>query len=113
MAVPADDATCPLRQRMRSYLNERMRLEVADGRTFIGTVICVDKLRNVILRDCTEYSRRPLQLQGGDKPWESTRYLGLALVPGQHITRFQVSVRPPAVTEESLAQLVDHVRLGD
>lgn len=86
---------------MTSYLNEQLRVSISDGRVFIGALICFDNHKNIILKDCSEFAKKTIKLKSGDKERELTRYLGLVLIPGQHIVRCQVYVRPPIITEET------------
>jgi len=87
-----------------------MRVEIVDGRTFVGTLICLDKQKNVILKDCTEHSKRSMELKSGKQDWESSRYLGLVLVPGMHITHCQIALKTPASAEQGVAQLTDGIQ---
>lgn len=75
----------PLRQRLRSWLNKNMRIEMTDGRILYGIFLCTDRDRNVILGSCAEY----LQTES-DESFEEPRVLGLAMVPGHHIVSIEV-----------------------
>ncbi|KAL0097610.1 hypothetical protein J3Q64DRAFT_1714310 [Phycomyces blakesleeanus] len=46
-------------QRLRTYLNFKTRIQISDGRTFIGVFMCVDKDKNIILAHAEEF-------RGGD-----------------------------------------------
>ncbi|XP_001198253.2 N-alpha-acetyltransferase 38, NatC auxiliary subunit [Strongylocentrotus purpuratus] len=79
------DRAIEMRKRMESWLNQPMRIQMTDGRTLVGTFICTDKDRNVILGSCEEYVNPP------DSPEkEEPRVLGLAMVPGQHIVSIEI-----------------------
>lgn len=41
--------------RLRGYLNHKARIAITDGRVFIGTFVCTDKQKNIILAHTTEY----------------------------------------------------------
>ncbi|XP_035221190.1 N-alpha-acetyltransferase 38-A, NatC auxiliary subunit-like [Stegodyphus dumicola] len=74
-----------LRQRLESWLNKNMKIEMTDGRILIGIFLCTDRDRNVILGSCAEY----LQTEN-DESVEEPRVLGLAMVPGHHIVSIEV-----------------------
>ena len=56
---PVPDRAQEMRKRMESWLNQPMRIRMTDGRTLVGTFICTDKDRNVILGSCEEYVNPP------------------------------------------------------
>ena len=71
---------------------------LADGRTAEGKLLCVDRLSNIILADCTE--RRQLRSsdynekhKDGDKAVskEATRQLRQAMVPGNHLVKVEIA----------------------
>lgn len=71
---------------------------LADGRTAEGKLLCVDRLSNIILADCTE--RRQLRSSDynekhkeGDKvvSKEATRQLRQAMVPGNHLVKVEIA----------------------
>ncbi len=68
---------------LRTLLNKTLRIKLTDGRTLIGTFLCVDRDANIIIGGATEYSND--QLQG------EPRVLGLAMVPGRHAKSIQVN----------------------
>ncbi|KFM60696.1 LSM domain-containing protein 1, partial [Stegodyphus mimosarum] len=78
-------AKSALRQRLESWLNKNMKIEMTDGRILIGIFLCTDRDRNVILGSCAEY----LQTEN-DESVEEPRVLGLAMVPGHHIVSIEV-----------------------
>ncbi|XP_054711427.1 N-alpha-acetyltransferase 38, NatC auxiliary subunit-like [Uloborus diversus] len=83
----------PSRQKLESWLNRNMRIEMTDGRTLVGIFLCTDRERNIILGSCAEY----LQLSEGEGvPEEEPRVLGLAMVPGHHIVSIQVDLSQDA-----------------
>ncbi|GFY50121.1 n-alpha-acetyltransferase 38, NatC auxiliary subunit [Trichonephila inaurata madagascariensis] len=83
--VDKEKAKSPLRQRLESWLNKNMKIEMTDGRVLIGIFLCTDRDRNVILGSCAEY----LQTES-DESGEEPRVLGLAMVPGHHIVSIEV-----------------------
>lgn len=42
-------------QQLTSYLNFKSRIQITDGRIFIGTFVCIDKQKNIILTHTEEY----------------------------------------------------------
>ncbi|KAJ2338109.1 hypothetical protein GGH92_007322, partial [Coemansia sp. RSA 2673] len=42
------------KEKLRSYLNHRMRISCEDGRQFTGLFKCIDAYENIILSDTTE-----------------------------------------------------------
>ncbi|XP_077991381.1 N-alpha-acetyltransferase 38, NatC auxiliary subunit-like isoform X2 [Glandiceps talaboti] len=79
---------------LRSWLNKRMKISMTDGRTLIGTFLCTDKDRNVILGSCEEYVNPP-----ESECKEDPRVLGLAMVPGPHIVSIEVDLYSPRQAE--------------
>ncbi|KAJ2803309.1 hypothetical protein H4R20_002946 [Coemansia guatemalensis] len=66
------------KEKLRSYLNHKMRVLCSDGRTFAGIFKCVDSHKNLVLSDTTE-ARDGFQ-----------RHVGMIMVPGEHIKRVLV-----------------------
>ncbi|RUS30493.1 hypothetical protein BC938DRAFT_479309 [Jimgerdemannia flammicorona] len=64
--------------RLRSYLNLKARVHASDGRVFLGTFVCTDKERNVILAHTEEFS-------GQEK-----RQVGLVMIPGKHLVKIEI-----------------------
>ncbi|KAL5013761.1 hypothetical protein ScPMuIL_008031 [Solemya velum] len=74
------------KKELEKWLNKSMKIEMSDGRTLIGVFLCTDKDRNVILGSCEEYLKPPDSTEEREEP----RILGLAIVPGQHISTIHV-----------------------
>lgn len=55
-------ADTPNIQKLASYLNFKARIKITDGRVFIGTFMCIDKQKNVILANTREYREGSLNL---------------------------------------------------
>ncbi|KAJ8662664.1 hypothetical protein O0I10_001628 [Lichtheimia ornata] len=64
--------------RLRGYLNHKARIAITDGRVFIGTFVCTDKQKNIILAHTTEYR--------GDEH----RIVGLVMIPGKHLVKMEI-----------------------
>ncbi|KAG5459364.1 MAG: hypothetical protein BJ554DRAFT_237 [Olpidium bornovanus] len=43
-------------RKLRSYLNLKARVTVSDNRVFVGTFVCIDKLKNIILLSSEEFT---------------------------------------------------------
>ncbi|KAL0094456.1 hypothetical protein F4703DRAFT_1726842 [Phycomyces blakesleeanus] len=82
-------------QRLRTYLNFKTRIQISDGRTFIGVFMCVDKDKNIILAHAEEF-------RGGDCNiiLDSIQYhiysfkyekrlVGLVMIPGKHLVKVE------------------------
>ncbi|CEG70932.1 hypothetical protein G6F70_000682 [Rhizopus microsporus] len=67
----------PRIQQLASYLNFQARITITDGRIFIGTFMCVDKQKNVILANTKEY-------RGAEE-----RLVGLVMIPGKHLVKME------------------------
>ncbi|KAJ2779587.1 hypothetical protein GGI15_003830 [Coemansia interrupta] len=66
------------KEKLRAYLNHRMRISCDDSRQFTGIFKCVDNSKNIILSDTTETRQ------------DSQRYVGMIMVPGDHIRQILV-----------------------
>lgn len=42
-------------KKLESYLNFKSRIKITDGRLFIGTFVCIDKEKNIILAHTEEF----------------------------------------------------------
>lgn len=85
------------RLKLESWLNEIMRIRMTDGRVVVGTFVCTDKDKNVILGNAVEYINVDQSNESksllpctpfSSQPYEANRAprtLGLAMVPGNHI----------------------------
>ncbi|KAI9838752.1 MAG: hypothetical protein M1837_002350 [Sclerophora amabilis] len=91
---------------LQTFLGRQLRVTATDGRIFVGEMKCTDNERNVILARTQEY-RQPSESairkataseRGISSSIPSTtvkldmtsRFLGLVVVPGQHITKIEV-----------------------
>ncbi|KAF9419447.1 hypothetical protein BGZ76_004244 [Entomortierella beljakovae] len=53
----------PLVAKLRSLLNRSARIEVTDGRVFIGHFMCIDHSKNIILSGTYEYQPSSAKLR--------------------------------------------------
>ncbi|EDU42489.1 conserved hypothetical protein [Pyrenophora tritici-repentis Pt-1C-BFP] len=80
------------------FIGKNLRIHASDGRVFGGQMKCTDKDRNIILALAHEYRapsaetiRKAVEESGNPSApvaWNS-RYVGLIVVPGQHITKIE------------------------
>ncbi|XP_054262287.1 N-alpha-acetyltransferase 38-B, NatC auxiliary subunit-like isoform X1 [Macrosteles quadrilineatus] len=77
------------KQKLQSWINKHMKIEMTDGRILIGMFLCTDRDGNVILGSCSEYLN-PEVCGFSDEP----RLLGLVMVPGRHIVNIHFDSQP-------------------
>ncbi|KAJ4397266.1 hypothetical protein N0V93_001490 [Gnomoniopsis smithogilvyi] len=86
---------------LESLLNKKLRIHTTDERMFWGDFKCTDPDRNIVLQYTYEY-RQPSAAQRAKAAAESEaagetsvkmdlihRYLGLVVVPGEHIVKIE------------------------
>jgi len=44
-------------QKLRKLLNKTLKITLTDGRTLVGTFLCIDKFKNIILGGCQETTK--------------------------------------------------------
>ncbi|KAI0178814.1 hypothetical protein GGR52DRAFT_274708 [Hypoxylon sp. FL1284] len=99
---------------LKSLLNKNLRIYTTDGRLFIGTFKCTDTNSNVILSLTYEY-RQPSQQKLAEAAAASaeagnstvaadmpSRYLGMIVIPGQHIVKMEVEEFASQVKNRSI-----------
>lgn len=72
---------------LTQLLNRTLHVHTADGRMFVGQLKCTDNERNLILAMTHECRQPSAQRASGDM---KKRFVGLVVVPGQHITKIEL-----------------------
>ncbi|CAO3572630.1 unnamed protein product [Mortierella alpina] len=106
----------PLVAKLRSLLNRSTRIEITDGRLFVGQFMCIDHSKNIILSGAYESrpkaahrsqltsSTRPSITTTGEDPGSASlksilrnkkeeaeqRFVGLVMIPGHHIVKAEM-----------------------
>lgn len=83
---------------LRGYLNHKARIAITDGRVFIGTFVCTDKQKNIILAHTTEYRGGTALLTMGPLVTshalflflDEHRIVGLVMIPGKHLVKMEI-----------------------
>ncbi|KAI1251918.1 hypothetical protein MGN70_006489 [Eutypa lata] len=85
---------------LKSLVNRTLRIHTTDSRMFVGTFKCTDPNSNIILSLTHEYrqpSKQKLAEAAAADPNSETvtadmtsRYLGLVVIPGEHIVKMEV-----------------------
>lgn len=112
-APAVDSSKAEAESYLESLINKTLRVYTTDSRLFVGTFKCTDPQSNLVLSLTHEY-RQPSQqklleaaasLESDTLRAEMTsRYLGLVVVPGEHIVKIEV--------EEFVSQMKNRSILG-
>ncbi|KAK8814815.1 hypothetical protein WA556_006854 [Blastocystis sp. ATCC 50177/Nand II] len=70
---------------VRGYFQKKMRIEITDGRVFIGNLASIDCSADVILYNTTEY------FHVTDPEKQFSRMAGRVVIPGKNIVKCEVS----------------------
>ncbi|KAM7457745.1 hypothetical protein BLSTO_01503 [Blastocystis sp. subtype 1] len=80
---------------VRGYFQKKMRIEITDGRVFIGSLASIDCSADVILYNTTEYfhvSACSFLVSSADDPEKQfSRMAGRVVIPGKSIVKCEVS----------------------
>ena len=91
-------------KKLRSYLNFKARVTITDGRIFIGTFVCTDKQKNIILAQTKEFrGGKKKEMKMGMTRWggkaknviinnrqiDEHRMVGLVMIPGKHLVKIE------------------------
>lgn len=86
---------------MLQYVNWRMKVQISETRTLVGTFMAYDKHMNLVLDDCEEYRRLRGKKSGEDG--EKKRLLGLVLLRGENVISLSADAPPPPAARGSIA----------
>ncbi|PKS05712.1 hypothetical protein jhhlp_007541 [Lomentospora prolificans] len=106
------------RDYLSSLINKYLRVTSTDGRIFWGQFRCIDPDHNIVLSQTFEY-RQPsaqkrleaAQVSGASEKTNlqmTSRFLGLVVIPGQHIAKVELEEfacqlkKPSAAAAEAL-----------
>ncbi|KAB8336857.1 hypothetical protein FH972_021165 [Carpinus fangiana] len=93
---------------LSSFLDKNLRIHVSDGRMFVGQMKCTDRESNYVLGNAHEY-REPTPKQVKEATERAVkghtsvildmncRYVGLIVVPGEHIRKIEVEEFDPSL----------------
>jgi small nuclear ribonucleoprotein B and B' len=79
--------------KMMQYVNWRMRVQISERRTLLGTFMAYDKHMNMVLGDTEEY--RLIRGKGKADDTEVKRTLGLVLLRGENVIAISAETPPP------------------
>ena len=77
---------------MQSYVNNRLRVKLDDGRDMLGTLLAFDRHTNMVLADAEQH-----RYVKGTPPKTERRALGLVLLRGESVVSISVEAPPPAL----------------
>ncbi|KAL3930679.1 MAG: hypothetical protein SGPRY_001434 [Prymnesium sp.] len=71
-------------KQLRSHLDAPLRVGLTDGRVIVGTFVCFDKQRNILMVDALEWRWLKSAIDGAMD--RSERHLGIVLVPRKWVS---------------------------
>jgi small nuclear ribonucleoprotein (snRNP)-like protein len=72
------------------HLNSLVRCTLTDGRVVVGFLHCIDRSRNLLLRDAEAWAA-PEVLRAETAEATARRYIGPVMVPGSALVRCEVA----------------------
>eukprot|EP00755_Sulcionema_specki_P027276 Sspe_Gene.16656::Locus_5877_Transcript_1_1_Confidence_1.000_Length_696::g.16656::m.16656/K20824/NAA38; N-alpha-acetyltransferase 38, NatC auxiliary subunit len=94
--IPGREKTAPTpeqveaQETLNGLLEHPMRVEVEDGRVFIGNPVCFDAEGNIILIDVLECRSKEVTLQSGEKrTLKEQWYVTASIIPMKHIVKIE------------------------
>lgn len=75
------------RVQLTNWLNHLLRVDLTDGRTVIGRLVCTDNHPNIVLNYTKEYW---LNENGQLNPGDDYRYTGLTMIPGKYVRKLSI-----------------------
>lgn len=90
--------------KLKSWLNNLLRIEMSDGRVLIGVFLCTDRDANIILGSCSEYLPEDniTVASTSSNNTEEPRMLGLVMVPGKHIVSISIDQNDVMQSEDTM-----------
>lgn len=89
-----DHAAILARDAIRNLLGSRVSCTLSDGRQTVGVLVCVDRLKNMVLTDCWETRTIVSTDYNPDKTnvvkTLAKRHLQQAMVPGANLVKVEV-----------------------
>lgn len=91
---------------LTGLLGTTLRVQISDGRMFVGQLKCTDRERNIILATSHEYrqpSPEAIAAAAKSEPVNgkvtanmTSRYVGLVVLPGEHIMKIEMEQYSPS-----------------
>ncbi|KAG2383432.1 hypothetical protein C9374_004103 [Naegleria lovaniensis] len=78
------------KETIRKFHNRIMKVVLKDEREFVGRFVCVDNKMNTILKETTEYRKKPTSTSEEAISFDERR-VGLVMLPGTLITSCFIS----------------------
>ncbi|KAF4339091.1 LSM domain protein [Fusarium beomiforme] len=101
------------RNYLTGILNKNLRVYTSDDRLFWGSLKCTDHDKNIVLAHTYEYRQpssrereKAAEKADGEtvKVNMTSRYLGLVVIPGQHIKKMEVEQFASQMRNENVIQ---------
>lgn len=81
------DLLQPQTKRIAKWINERLRIELTDGRIITGRFICTDNVPNLILAESEEFWKEREEKEAEGEDVLIKRNIGMVTIPGRHIVK--------------------------